>query len=44
MPWPPDAPAPLAAVPADEEVLVLDEGAADGDDTEDVEADDIAPE
>ena len=45
MPWPPEAPAPLAAVPAEEAVLVLDEGAAVADDTPgDEEALDMAPE
>ena len=45
LPWPPAAPAPLAAVPAEEEVLVLDDGAAVGDETEgDDVAVDIAPE
>ncbi len=46
MPWPPAAPAPLAAVPADEELLVLEDGAAVAEDTVEDEEDavDIAPE
>ena len=45
-PWPPEAPAPLAAVPAEDDVLVLDDGAAVADDGEDTgeDAEDIAPE